>query len=145
LAALRVKIVHNLRVTASDKTKDDTKTTLKFDDGSSQVVDIYLNATGTTTYSGFLPDSWLDISTNKVVTNGETLRATKAPAGVYAIGDVASHSKGTVINIEGSVPALAYSIRYDIQMGKVSGIKKDEGKEGKSGSNLSALKEMKYE
>ena len=143
LAALGVKTVHHLRVTASDQAKDDIKTTLKFDNGTSQLVDIYLNATGTTTNSGFLPNSWLDICTNKVVTDGQTLRATKAPAGVYAIGDVASHSKGTALDIEGSIPALAYSIWYDIQTGKVEGVKRDTGKQGGSGSSISALKEKK--
>ena len=120
LAALNIKTVHNLRVAAVNKTEDDTKSTLEFSDGSTRVVDIYLNATGGKPNSEFLPPSWLDIATNQVVTDGETLRATKAPAGVYAIGDVASYSNGGVLDATWPVSALAYSIWYDIQTGKIA-------------------------
>lgn len=141
LTSLKVNVIHNLRIVASTKTEDDTKTILKFSDGSSRTVDIYLDASGGTPNSDFLPTSWLDIATNKVVTDEQTLRATKAPAGVYAIGDVASYSRGTAMDATWSVPALAYSIWYDIQTGKVAHTK-EVGKRGSS--NLSAMKEKKY-
>ena len=93
-----MNIIHNLRVAASTKTEDDTKTTLEFHDGSSRTIDIYLAASGGTPNPAFLPTSWLDIATTKVVTDEQTIRATKAPAGVYAIGDVALYSKGSVMD-----------------------------------------------
>lgn len=140
LAGLKVNIVHNLRVDASTKTEDDNKTTLELSDGSNRTVDIYLDASGGTPNSTFLPSNWLDTITKRVVTDEKTLRATKAPTGVYAIGDVASYSKGSVIDATWSVPGLAYSIWYDIQTGKVDGTK-EVGKRGSS--NLSAMKEKK--
>jgi NADH dehydrogenase FAD-containing subunit len=145
LAALKVKTLHNLRVTASAKTEDDTKTALEFNDGSSRVVDVYLDATGGKPNSDFLPSSWLDISTSKIATDGQTLRTTKAPAGVYAIGDVASYSKANIIDATWCVPALGYSIWYDIKTGTVTGARDGEGKQGNSGAsaNLPALKEKK--
>ena len=146
LAALDVKTIHNVRVTAANKTKDENKTTLEFSDGSTRVVDIYLDATGGKPNSGFLPTSWLDTTTNRVVTNGETLRATQAPAGVYALGDVASYSKCGIPDASWPVAALAYSIWYDIQTGKISSAssEKSEQSSSRSGANLSAIKEKKY-
>jgi NADH dehydrogenase FAD-containing subunit len=146
LAALKVKVVHNLRVKTATKVEDATKTALEFNDGSTRVVDIYFQATGGKVNSEFLPTSWLDISTNQVVTDGQTLRATNALAGIYAIGDVASYSNGGIPDATWSIPALGYSIWHDIHTGKVVSANGEEMKQGSSGSpaNGPALKEKKY-
>lgn len=143
LAALKVKTVHNVRVRSVTKTQDGTKTALEFNDGSKDVVDVYLDATGGTPNTQFLPTGWLDASSNQVLTDGVTLRATNAPAGIYSIGDAASFSKSSVMDATWPVPALAYSIWYDIETGKVPSAN-GAGKRERSPANLSALKEKKY-
>ena len=93
LAALDVKTVHKLRAMSSSTIGGKTEVVLS--DGTKQVVDLYIDATGGVPNSSFLPPSWLD-SRKRVVTGVETLRATSANTNVYSIGDVASFSKGNV-------------------------------------------------
>jgi NADH dehydrogenase FAD-containing subunit len=111
LSSLSVRTIHNLRVTSSSLLPDG-KTSLKLSDGSTKVVDVYIDATGGAPNTTFLPRTWLD-SSNRVTTDGTTLRATSAPGGVYSIGDVASFSKGGVPDAVWAVPALGYSIWSD--------------------------------
>jgi NADH dehydrogenase FAD-containing subunit len=104
-------------------------------DGSTKVVDIYINATGGTPNSSFLPSSWLD-DNKRVITDGTTLRATSAPTGIYSIGDVASFSKGNIPDALWSVSALGYSIWSDLR-------KSGDEKEG-TADRGAVLKEKKY-
>jgi NADH dehydrogenase FAD-containing subunit len=134
LSSLSVRTIHNLQVSSST-TLPDGKTSLKLSDGSTKVVDIYIDATGGTPNSSFLPTSWLDDS-KRVATDGTTLRATSAPAGIYSIGDVASFSKGNIPDAVWSVSALGYSIWSDLR-------KSGEEKEGTIDGGA-VLKEKKY-
>ncbi|PVH70959.1 FAD/NAD(P)-binding domain-containing protein [Cadophora sp. DSE1049] len=115
LAALGVKTVHKLRVTSSTVVGGG-KTEVVLSDGSKKVVDLYIDATGGTPNSSFLPSSWLD-SRKKVITEPTTLRATSAAANIYSIGDVASFSKGNVSDAMWAVNALGYSIYEDLSKG----------------------------
>ncbi|TVY83304.1 Oxidoreductase ptaL [Lachnellula suecica] len=112
LESLDVKIIHNLKVVSSSQLPDG-KTTLTFSDGTTRIVDVYIDATGGTPNTDFLPAGWLD-DNKRVATDPITLRATKAPASVYSLGDVASYSKGAAIDAMWAVPALGYSIWSDI-------------------------------
>lgn len=127
LQSLNVKIVHSIKVASSTKLPDG-KSSLKLSDGSTKIVDIFIDATGGKPNTGFLPASWLDGS-KRVATDVSTLRATKAPAGVYSLGDVASFSKNNIMDAEWSVPALCYSIWSDL---------------GGNSTKGNALKEKKY-
>ncbi|KFY92441.1 hypothetical protein V500_04184, partial [Pseudogymnoascus sp. VKM F-4518 (FW-2643)] len=127
LNSLNVKIVHNIKVASSTKLPDG-KASVKLSDGSTKTVDVFIDATGGKPNTGFLPASWLDGS-KRVVTDTSTLRATKAPAGVYSLGDVASFSKNSIMDAEWSVPALCYSIWSDL---------------GGNSTKGNALKEKKY-
>lgn len=121
LESLRVNSIHKLRVVASNELPDG-RTTLKLSDGSTRIVDVYIDATGGAPNSGFLPAHWLD-DRKHVATDSVTLRATNAPAGVYSIGDVASYSKGSVPDATWAVPALGYSIWTDLnEMAKAKGL-----------------------
>lgn len=115
LAALGVKTVHKLRVVGSTQVGGG-KTEVVLSDGSKQVVDLYIDATGGIPNSQFLPPSWLD-SRKKVVADATTLRATAAGANIYSIGDVASYSKGNVLDAAWVVPALGYSVYEDLSKG----------------------------
>ncbi|MAB90535.1 MAG: hypothetical protein CMJ90_13910 [Planctomycetes bacterium] len=110
LKALGVKTVNGVKVSSSTKNADGT-TTVTLDDGSSKTVDVFIDATGPKPNSSFLPQSWLN-STGHVVTDDKTCRTDKP--GIYAIGDVASYSSGSVIDANNSVAPLGTSIGIDL-------------------------------
>ncbi|TVY16847.1 Oxidoreductase ptaL [Lachnellula arida] len=112
LEAQGVKTIHNIKVTSST-TLPDGKTSLLLSDDNTEIVDVYIDATGGTPNTSFLPDHWLD-ENKRVATETSTLRATKAPAGIYSIGDVASYSKGSAMDSSWPIPALGYSIWSDL-------------------------------
>lgn len=111
LKALGVQTLHGVRITASKAAN--SATSLVLSDGSTKTVDLYIDATGGTPNTSFLPSPWLDAS-KRVATDDSTMRTTKAPDGVYAIGDVASYSNGGIPDATWAIPALGYSIWYDI-------------------------------
>jgi len=133
-SSLSVRTIHNLRISSSTVLPDG-KTSLKLSDGTTKVVDIYIDATGGTPNSNFLPSSWLD-DHNRVATDGTTLRATSAPTGIYSIGDVASFSKGNIPDAIWPVSALGYSIWSDLRQSA-------DRKEGTADGGA-VLKEKKY-
>jgi NADH dehydrogenase FAD-containing subunit len=135
LSSLSVRTIHKLQVSSSTVLPDG-KTSLKLSDGNTKVVDIYIDATGGTPNTSFLPTSWLD-DHKCVATDGTTLRATSAPAGIYSIGDAASFSKGSIPDAVWAIPALGYSIWSDLR-------KTAHGKEGTLTGGAAVLKEKKY-
>jgi NADH dehydrogenase FAD-containing subunit len=137
LTSLKVKTVHNLKVTSSTKLEDG-RFLVKLSDNSTKTVDIYLDATSGTPNTNFLPASWLDDS-KRVVTDTNTLRATRAPVGIYSIGDAASYSKASVLDATLPVPAVCYSIWSDIQAVAIG-----VGDLKKSPVRSAILKEKKY-
>ncbi|KAH7417724.1 hypothetical protein BKA64DRAFT_658676 [Cadophora sp. MPI-SDFR-AT-0126] len=110
LKALGVKTVNDVKVTSSKKNADGS-TTVTLDDGSSRTVDVFIDATGPKPNSTFLPQSWLN-SSGHVITDEKTLRTDKP--GIYAIGDVASYSGGSVVDANNSVAPLGTSIGIDL-------------------------------
>ncbi|KAJ5621166.1 FAD/NAD(P)-binding domain-containing protein [Penicillium lagena] len=133
LAALNVQTLHGIRVKCS--TVAANKMSLVLSDGTTRSVDLYIDATGGIPNTGFLPPSWLDGSKH-VIVNGTTLRATNAPEGVYAIGDVASYSKGGIPDAVWPVPALGYSIWSDLHVATIM--------DGSVKADAPQLKEAKY-
>jgi apoptosis-inducing factor 2 len=134
------EVVHNLRVTASAPATDDkTKTVVTLSDGTIRRVDLYIDCTGGRPNTAFLPRSWLDVN-SRVVTDTVTLRATQAPKGVYAIGDVASYSKRNVLGANYAVPPLGYSIYADLSAAAV----KKGGAKAMAAVAVVPLKEKKY-
>lgn len=109
LLKLGVTTKHNLRVLSTKQEADKTIVTLS--DNSTTTVDVYIDATGPTPNSSWLPSSWLT-STHRVQTDLPTLR-TPTP-GVYAIGDVASYSKGVLFDCGDAVRPLCSSILQDL-------------------------------
>jgi NADH dehydrogenase FAD-containing subunit len=137
LTSLNVKTLHDVRVTSS-KTVGGDKVCLVFSDGTTRTVDIFIDATGGTPNTSFLPAAWLD-DFKRVATDMGTLRTTKAPPGVYAIGDAASYSKCSIPDSSWAVPALGYSIWSDLHTAAT--------KEGSLQNNTVGtvmLKEKKY-
>lgn len=137
LASLNVKTLHNVRVTSSETVGGD-KVSVVLNDGTNITVDVFIDATGGVPNTGFLPAAWLDDS-KRVATDMGTLRATKAPAGVYAIGDAASYSKGSVPDASWAVPGLGYSIWSDLHAAATK-----DGYLKNDGVGMVTLKEKKY-
>jgi NADH dehydrogenase FAD-containing subunit len=105
-----VETIHNVRV-ASSKINTDGTTTVVLANGDEKIVDVYLNATGAKPNSKFLPAEWLNESGHVIVDNS-TLRG--PVPGVYAIGDVASNSNGSLMAAWYGVPPLGTSIGIDL-------------------------------
>ncbi|KAL2075049.1 hypothetical protein VTL71DRAFT_8829 [Oculimacula yallundae] len=110
LKAMGVKTVNGVKVSSSTKNADGTTTTT-LSDGSSRTVDVYIDATGGKPNSAFLPSSWLNAS-GHVLTDDKTMRTDKP--GIYAIGDVASYSSGSIMDANNAVAPLGTSIGIDL-------------------------------
>ena len=74
-------------------------------------VDVYIDATGPTPNSAWLPKPWLT-EKGQVQTELTTLRT--PTSGVYAIGDVASYSKMVLFDVNDAVRPLCSSIQQDL-------------------------------
>ncbi|KAH7361073.1 hypothetical protein BKA65DRAFT_197968 [Rhexocercosporidium sp. MPI-PUGE-AT-0058] len=118
LKALGVKTVNDVKLSSTRRNADGT-TTVALSDGSSRTVDVFIDATGGKPNSTFLPSAWLNES-GRVITDDKTMRTDKP--GIYAIGDVASYSSGSIVDAQSSVAPLGTSIGIDLA--------KAAGKEG---------------
>jgi len=114
LSALGVKTVHKVRVVSSSFVGGKTEVVLS--DGTKRTIDLYIDATGGSPNSSFLPATWLD-DRKKVLADATTLRVKAAGKNVYSIGDVASFSKGNIMDSIWAVPALGYSVYEDLSNG----------------------------
>ena len=111
LNALGVKTVHNTRVRSAAENANGS-TTVVLSDGTTQTVDVYIDATGGKPNTSFLPPAWLDAKGYVITDGGKTLR-TNTP-GVYALGDVADYSNGSLIDALASILPVTTSIGIDI-------------------------------
>lgn len=111
LSKLNVTTKHDLRVVSQHPEEGEEKTVVNLSDGNAMTVDVYIDATGPTPNSAWLPKSWLT-EKGQVQTDLTTLR-TPTP-GVYAIGDVASYSKGVLFDVNDAVRPLCSSILQDL-------------------------------
>lgn len=113
LKAKKVEIIHNVR-SVSETINDDGTTTVKLSDDTSTTADVVVDATGGKPNSSFLPSSWLD-PRGYVLVDEKTLRLTaEGTSGVYALGDVASYSDGTILAAIMAAPSLGRSVGIDI-------------------------------
>ncbi|PBP15846.1 putative apoptosis-inducing factor 1 [Diplocarpon rosae] len=105
----------------------DGQTTVTLSDGSIRTVDVFIDATGGKPNTQFLPREWLSESQH-VVTDAKTCR-TPIP-GVYAIGDVASYSSGSVMDAQNAVAPLGTSIGIDLAGDQAKGTFKQKAFRG---------------
>ncbi|KAK6585758.1 hypothetical protein PZA11_002485 [Diplocarpon coronariae] len=111
LKALGVNVDHDVKVSSTSVQGTGGQTKVTLSDGSSRSVDVFIDATGGKPNSQFLPREWLSES-NHVVTDAKTCRT--PISGVYAIGDVASYSSGSVMDAQNAVAPLGTSIGIDL-------------------------------
>lgn len=113
LSKLGVTVTHNLKVESSFLNERTGQTQLSLSDGSTISTDIFIDATGGTPNTSFLPASWLTPK-GYVETDVKTLRATAAGPNVYAVGDVASYSLGGILDVNNAIVPLASTISVDL-------------------------------
>ncbi|KFY44114.1 hypothetical protein V494_01626 [Pseudogymnoascus sp. VKM F-4513 (FW-928)] len=111
LKALGVKTVHKTRVRSASENANGS-TTVVFSDGTTQTVDVYIDATGGKPNTSFLPPAWLNSNGYVITDGGKTLRT--PTAGVYALGDVADYSNSSLIYAVSSILPVTTSIGIDI-------------------------------
>ncbi|OAF99261.1 FAD/NAD(P)-binding domain-containing protein [Paraphaeosphaeria sporulosa] len=112
LKGLGVDVRYNIRVTDARK-EQDGKTTLTLSNGETITTDLYIPAHGVQPNSQWLPPDLL--TENKYLnTNARTLRVDLAGPRVYAIGDVSSYSRNTVIDIMDGLPVLVINLKRDL-------------------------------
>ena len=99
---------------SGDISKLSSKVTLTLSDGKTLDADLYIPATGMKPNTDFIPKNLL---TDKGIldVNGTTLRVDKAGERVYALGDVANHTHGGILDLYDSIPILATNIKRDLK------------------------------
>lgn len=113
LSRLGVTVRNDLKLVSSSLNESTGQTEVVLSDDTTILTDIFLDATGGKPNSSFLPKSWLTPN-GRVSTDDKTLRATAAGANVYAVGDVASYSKGGILDVNNAIAPLASSIYVDL-------------------------------
>lgn len=111
LRALGVEVLYNQRVVSTSPSGSRTLITLAA--GDTLEADLYVPAYGVEPNSSFLPAHLLDAK-KYLRTNEQTLRVDAAGPRVYAIGDVASFSRNSVIDILSGFPVLFVNLKRDL-------------------------------
>lgn len=111
LAALGVHVVYKQRVVDTQASGDKTMLTLA--DGSRIQADLFVPAYGVQPNTAFLAPHLLD-DTKYLRVNEQTLRVDAAGSRVYAIGDVASYSRNSILDILKSLPVLFVNLKRDL-------------------------------
>jgi NADH dehydrogenase FAD-containing subunit len=112
LEKLGVDVTHEIRIiSAIQKEHGQGPWEVTLSDQSTRTVDVYIDATGSTPNTAFLPSSWLD-SKGFVKTDPTSLRV-QDRSGVYALGSITSFTNGSFFDAIEPVPPLADSFRDD--------------------------------
>ncbi|KAH8901243.1 FAD/NAD(P)-binding domain-containing protein [Thozetella sp. PMI_491] len=110
-----VNVVHNVTVTGT--TGGAGATAVALSDGGTQSVDLYIDATGATPNSQFLPADWLD-ATKRVISRDEFFRVrgngTDDVEGVYAVGDVVAGSANSLMELQATVLTVCTAVGADL-------------------------------
>ncbi|APA05827.1 hypothetical protein SS1G_01797 [Sclerotinia sclerotiorum 1980 UF-70] len=118
LENMHVEVIHNVRVASTNPAQPDASpATLQLSDGSSREVDIYIDATGGSANSQFLPKTWLD-ETGRVITRDAYFRVKGADSddvkGIYALGDIVAGSSNLAMEVDPMITTLSSSLAVDI-------------------------------
>ncbi|KAH7063542.1 hypothetical protein B0J12DRAFT_643138 [Macrophomina phaseolina] len=117
LQQMGVTVVHNIKILSSD-TDIEGKEALHLSDGSLSIADLFIDARGSKLNNDFLPPSWLNERGAVAVDEHQRVQAAGPGARVYAVGDIASNSRGSAMEIQFALPPLISVIEYDLSNGK---------------------------
>ena len=98
---------------ASSRSSANGKTIVVFHNGEELETDIYIPAVGVTPLSAYIPDG-LKNEQGYLKQNNETLRVDAAGPRVYAIGDVGTASRNTIVDVKDETPVLASNLQKDL-------------------------------
>lgn len=113
LESMGVRIMNGTRMMSSTKTEAGL-TQVVLDNGEAWNVDVLIVATGRKANAAWIPSPMRD-ERGAVRVNGY-LRVIQAGERVYAVGDVASSSRGNLLDFRDMVPVLMGSIEADLGM-----------------------------
>ncbi|KZM23537.1 uncharacterized protein EKO05_0011276 [Ascochyta rabiei] len=111
LKALGVEVLYNQRVVDTQTSGEHTIITLS--KGDKLEADLYVPAHGVQPNSSFLPAHLLD-DRKYLKVNESTLRVDAAGPRVYSVGDVASYSRNSLVDIINSLPVLFVNLKRDL-------------------------------
>ncbi|KAJ4320233.1 hypothetical protein N0V94_003497 [Neodidymelliopsis sp. IMI 364377] len=110
LQDLGVRVIHDQRYTAVTERE---QSVVSFGKGSTEIADVFIDATGGRPNSNFLPKDWIN-DEGFVRTNEKTTRVEGTNSdGVYALGDVASYSDGSLNGVFRAIPAMGSALGTD--------------------------------
>lgn len=109
---LEVTVTHEARVTSAvQQEQRQASWDVVLSDQSTRTVDVYIDATGSTPNTAFLPSAWLD-PRGYVKADPSSLRVVDI-VGVYALGSVTSFTNGSYFDAIEPVRPLADIFRDD--------------------------------
>jgi apoptosis-inducing factor 2 len=112
LNRLRVEVRYQTKVSSCRETADG-KTRATLHDGEELEADIYIPAIGVQPMSAYVPSNLKD-SRGYVKQNHQTLRVNEAGPLVYALGDVGTYSRNSIMDILNSVGVLGVNMKRDL-------------------------------
>lgn len=135
LERVGVDVVHKVKTQGSEKLADG-RTKVTFSDGKEVECDLFIPCMGVIPMSEYVPKEFL---TEKgfIQTNNATLRVDEAGPRVYAVGDVASYTRGGILDIMDAVPVLMTNVKRDLLAAHKDPNVKPEGPDRKYKPNLS--------
>ncbi|KAH7007808.1 AMID-like mitochondrial oxidoreductase [Macrophomina phaseolina] len=117
LQQMGVTVIHNIKIISSGSDKDG-KEVLYLSDGSQTTADLFIDARGSKLNNDYLPSSWLNERGAVVVDEHQRVKAAGFGSRIYAVGDIASTSRGSVMDVQFAIPPLIAVIEYDLSNGK---------------------------
>ncbi|KAK7513732.1 uncharacterized protein IWZ02DRAFT_12706 [Phyllosticta citriasiana] len=112
LAKVGVDVKKNVRVESATPAADG-QTSVSLSNGETQLVDVYIAATGVKPNTAFVPARLLT-ERGYLTTNTQTLRVDGAGPRVFALGDVGSYTRGGIMDIYDAVPVAMTNLARDL-------------------------------
>ena len=116
LRKLGVEIIHGLRVIATKEGVDLTgQIRVELNNNTSLIADLYVPCIGVTPSTSYAPAEMRN-GTGYILANPHTMRVDIPKAGLrtYAIGDCASYSRNSVLDVYAAVPILMHNLLNDL-------------------------------
>lgn len=107
-----VDVIHKAKMVSTEEMPNG-QTKVFFSDGKEVECDIFIPCMGAIPMTEYLPERFLD-KRGYVEANPETLRIDEAGARVYAVGDVATYTRGGILDIMEAIPVLMTNVQRDL-------------------------------
>jgi NADH dehydrogenase FAD-containing subunit len=139
LKKMGVNIIHHLRLLSAQELPSGSTRCILSDDLTMQC-DLFIAATGVHPNTQYLPAELLDAS-GYINADPYYLRVSRAGERVYTIGDCASFSKNTIMDVYDSVPVLMKNMKNDLLAYEL----KTHYPFGGAEAELEELQDLRYE